>query len=137
MNILLIDGGQAFSFTGGRLNHTLQQTARETLSALGHAIKETVIEDGYDKEAEVEKWLWMDAVIWQMPGWWMGEPWTVKKYVDEVFSAGVGEGKLVASRRTPSRQADRRLRHRRFAARQKTHDFIHLERADRSILPRR
>ena len=57
MNILLIDGGQAFSFTGGRLNHTLHQTARETLSALGHAIKETVIEDGYDKEAEVEKWL--------------------------------------------------------------------------------
>ena len=94
MNILLIDGGQAFSFTGGRLNHTLQQTARETLTALGHAIKETVIEDGYDKEAEVEKWLWMDAVIWQMPGWWMGEPWTVKKYIDEVFSAGVGEGKL-------------------------------------------
>ena len=56
-----------------------------------------MIETGYDKEAEVEKWLWMDAVIWQMPGWWMGEPWTVKKYIDEVFSAGVGEGKLVAS----------------------------------------
>ena len=46
MNILLIDGGQAFRFTKGRLNHTLHQTARETLTALGHAVKETVIEQG-------------------------------------------------------------------------------------------
>ena len=97
MNILLIDGGQAFRFTEGRLNHTLHQTARETLAALGHTVKETVIEQGYDTVAEVEKWLWMDAVVWQMPGWWMGEPWTVKKYVDEVFSEGVGEDKLVAN----------------------------------------
>ena len=28
MNILLIDGGQAFSFTGGRLNHTLDSEKR-------------------------------------------------------------------------------------------------------------
>ena len=66
MNILLIDGGQAFSFTGGRLNHTLHQTARETLSALGHAIKETVIEAGYDKEAEVRAWA--RASWWQATG---------------------------------------------------------------------
>ena len=32
----------------------------------------------------------MDAVIWQMPGWWMHEPWTVKKYMDEVFTTGAG-----------------------------------------------
>lgn len=29
-----------------------------------------------------------DVVIYQMPGWWMGEPWIVKKYIDEVFTAG-------------------------------------------------
>ena len=97
MNILLIDGGQHFGHSAGRLNHTLHQTARDTLTALGHAVKETVIEAGYDKDAEVEKWLWMDSVVWQMPGWWMGEPWTVKKYIDEVFTAGVGENKLVAN----------------------------------------
>ena len=68
MNILLIDGGQAFRFTEGGLNHTLHQTARETLTTLGHAVKETVIEQSYDTVAEVEKWLWMDAVVWQMPG---------------------------------------------------------------------
>ena len=32
-----------------------------------------------------------------MHGWRIGEPWTVKKYVDEVFTTGIGEGKLVAT----------------------------------------
>ena len=49
-----------------------------------------MIDDGYDIHQEVEKFQWMDAVIWQMPGWWMHEPWTVKKYMDEVFTAGAG-----------------------------------------------
>ena len=30
-------------------------------------------------------------MIWQMPGWWMHEPWTVKKYIDEVFTTGHGK----------------------------------------------
>lgn len=90
MNILLIDGGKAFAHSAGRLNHTLHQVARDTLSALGHHVRETVIDDGYDIHQEVEKFQWMDAVIWQMPGWWMHEPWTVKKYMDEVFTTGAG-----------------------------------------------
>ena len=68
-------------------------------------------------EAEIEKFLWMDAVIWQMPGWWMHEPWTVKKYIDEVLTAG--HGKLYHSDGRHRRQSNRRLRHRRFVARQK------------------
>ena len=28
-----------------------------------------MIDAGYDVEAEIEKFLWMDAVIWQMPSW--------------------------------------------------------------------
>ena len=39
MNILLIDGGQNFLQSGGRLNHTLHQTARDTLTALGHEVR--------------------------------------------------------------------------------------------------
>ena len=30
-----------------------------------------------------------------MPGWWMGAPWTVKKYMDDVFTEG--HGSLYAS----------------------------------------
>ena len=90
MNILLLDGGKAFGHSAGRLNHTLHQTARSALQAQGHHTRETVIDEGYDLPQEVDKFLWMDAVIWQMPGWWMGPPWTVKKYMDEVFTAGAG-----------------------------------------------
>ncbi|MCS5881735.1 NAD(P)H-dependent oxidoreductase [Klebsiella variicola subsp. variicola] len=34
----------------------------------------------------MQNFLWADVVIWQMPGWWMGAPWTVKKYMDDVFT---------------------------------------------------
>ena len=77
------------------MNQTLHQTAKDVLSAKGHQVKETVIDEGYDIEAEIEKFLWMNAVVWQMPGWWMHEPWTVKKYMDEVFT--LGHGKLYQS----------------------------------------
>nr|PRK82674.1 Modulator of drug activity B [Haemophilus influenzae] len=91
MNILLLDGGKAFGHSHGELNHSLHKKAKEVLTALGHNVKETVIDAGYDVEAEIEKFLWMDAVIWQMPSWWMHEPWTVKKYIDEVLTSGHGK----------------------------------------------
>ena len=48
----------------------------------------TEIDRGYTPGEEAQKILDNDAIIWQMPGWWMGEPWIVKKYIDEVFTAG-------------------------------------------------
>ena len=90
MNILLINGGKSFAHSAGRYNETLHTLAAGHLSELGHTVKETVIESGYDVEAEVQKYLWADAIIYQMPGWWMGAPWTVKKYLDEVLTAGHG-----------------------------------------------
>lgn len=95
MNILLIDGGFAFGHSGGRLNHTLHDVAKTTLGELGHTVRETILTNGYDIATEVENFVWADAIIWQMPGWWMGEPWQVKKYIDEVFTTG--HGKLYAS----------------------------------------
>ncbi|MBE2983828.1 NAD(P)H-dependent oxidoreductase [Campylobacter sp. RM9344] len=95
MKILLINGGKKFGHSEGRLNQTLHEVAKEHLRAMGHEIKECVIDAGYNIEEEIEKFLWMDVVIWQMPGWWMGEPWIVKKYMDDVFTAG--HGKLYAS----------------------------------------
>ncbi|MDO4640281.1 MAG: NAD(P)H-dependent oxidoreductase [Neisseria sp.] len=91
MRILLLDGGAAFGPSQGRLNHTLQACARDTLVGLGHEVCETVLADEYDPQEEVGKFLWMDAVIWQMPAWWMGEPWFIKAYIDKVFSAGLGK----------------------------------------------
>lgn len=95
MNILLINGGKAFAHSGGKLNNTLHGVALETLKELGHSVRETIIEQGYEVEAEVQNYLWADTIVYQMPGWWMGTPWTVKRYIDEVFTEG--HGSLYAS----------------------------------------
>ncbi|GAD61148.1 NAD(P)H-dependent oxidoreductase [Aquipseudomonas alcaligenes] len=88
--ILLLNGGKQFAHSDGRYNATLHDAAVAFLDHAGFDIRTTFIDGGYDIEEEVQKFLWADVVIYQMPGWWMGAPWTVKKYLDEVFTAGHG-----------------------------------------------
>lgn len=88
--ILLLNGGKAFAHSHGQYNSTLHDAALAFLDRAGFDVKTTFIDGGYDVEEEVQKFLWADVVIYQMPGWWMGAPWTVKKYLDEVFTAGHG-----------------------------------------------
>lgn len=57
---------------------------------MGHQVQVTHIDAGYEVEEEIQKWLWADVVIQQTPAWWMGVPWIVKKYIDEVFTLGHG-----------------------------------------------
>ncbi|MCI6313335.1 MULTISPECIES: NAD(P)H-dependent oxidoreductase [Helicobacter] len=90
-NILLINGSKKFGSSEGRLSATLQEVAKETLQSFGCNIVETHIDKGYDIESEVQKLLDSDVWIYQMPGWWMGEPWIVKEYIDKVFMAGAGK----------------------------------------------
>ncbi|TQI82304.1 putative NADPH-quinone reductase [Serratia fonticola] len=94
-NILIINAKKQFGHSNGELNQTLSDVAESFLRDAKHDVQITVVDDGYDIEAEVQKYLWADAVIYQMPGWWMGEPWILKKYIDEVFTAG--HGSLYAS----------------------------------------
>ena len=89
-NILLINGAKTFAHSNGQLNDTLTELAQEVLSDLGHQVQVTRADSEYDAKSEVEKFLWADTVIYQMPGWWMGAPWTVKKYIDDVFTEGHG-----------------------------------------------
>ncbi|GBR69272.1 NAD(P)H-dependent oxidoreductase [Gluconobacter kanchanaburiensis] len=88
--ILLLNGGKVFAHSHGRLNDTLQALASDVLGQNGHEIRQTKIDDGYDVEREVENFLWADLLIYQCPAWWMGVPWIVKKYIDEVMTAGHG-----------------------------------------------
>jgi modulator of drug activity B len=88
--ILLLNGGKQFAHSDGRYNTTLHDAAMACLDAAGFAVKSTFIDGGYDIAEEVQKYLWADVVIYQMPGWWMGAPWTVKKYLDEVLTEGHG-----------------------------------------------
>jgi len=94
-NILIINGSKKYGHSYGQLNDTLTEVAEQSLRERGHNVQITRADDGYHPEEEVEKFLWADTIIWQMPGWWMGAPWSVKKYMDEVFT--VGHGKLYAS----------------------------------------
>lgn len=86
--ILIINAAKKFGHSEGKLNTYLTEVARETLVEMGHSIKVVHVDQPYEIEKEVEKYLWADAVIYQMPAWWMGEPWILKKYIDEVLTAG-------------------------------------------------
>ena len=89
-NILIVNGAKQFAHSNGELNDTLTALGEEVLSDLGHSVKVTRTDANYDAQEEVEKYLWADVVIYQMPGWWMGAPWTMKKYIDDVFTTGHG-----------------------------------------------
>ncbi|WP_228568264.1 NAD(P)H-dependent oxidoreductase [Campylobacter sputorum] len=90
-NIFLINGGKKFGNSDGRLNKTLHDVAKQTLIEMKKNVSETVIDNDYNTLDEVQKYLNADVVIYQMPAWWMGEPWIVKKYIDEVFSSSDGK----------------------------------------------
>lgn len=94
-NILLINAGKSFAHSKGELNHTLTDAAASFLRDKSHDVRVTVVDNGYDIEQEIQNYLWADTIIYQMPGWWMDTPWILKKYIDEVFTAG--HGSLYAS----------------------------------------
>ncbi len=94
-NILIINGAKSFAHSHGELNDTLTNLAKEHLESKGFTIQVTRADSEYNVQDEIQKYLWADLIIYQMPGWWMGEPWTVKKYIDDVFTEG--HGSLYAS----------------------------------------
>ena len=89
-NILIINGAKQFAHSNGELNDTLTELAHNVLVENGHHIKITRTDKDYDITEEIQKYVWADVIIYQMPGWWMGPPWTVKKYIDDIFTEGHG-----------------------------------------------
>ncbi len=89
-NILIINAHHDYPFSPGKLNKTLVDNATAQLTAKGHTIKTIHTDESWDVSEELEKHQWADAVILQTPVNWMMVPWTFKKYMDEVYSAGMG-----------------------------------------------
>lgn len=89
-NIYIVNAGIPFGSSKGELNKHLTQVAVETLEAMGHQVKTVAIADGYDLQKEVENLVWANSIIYQQPAWWMGGPWQLKKYIDDVFMQGAG-----------------------------------------------
>jgi len=92
MNVLLINGHQRYEgFAEGKLNRTVFEATGKQLTTMGHEVKSTIVDNGYEIPAELEKYRWADAVFVQTPVYWMSVPYLFKKYIDEVFTAGIGE----------------------------------------------
>lgn len=85
---LLINSGMAFGHSEGKLSETLHNIAKDKLQSYGLQVAETHIHKGYDIETELQKLVDADVWVWQFPGWWMGEPWIMKKYIDDVLTTG-------------------------------------------------
>lgn len=89
-NILIINGHKQYPFAEGRLNGSLVDLADTSLTARGHDVRVVNVEAGWDIEVELQNHRWADAVLLQTPVNWMGVSWLFKKYMDEVYTAGMG-----------------------------------------------
>jgi NADPH dehydrogenase (quinone) len=108
-NVLLINAHQFYEgISSGGLNRTMAGVIQEEVEKRGLAFQQTDIEKGYVVDAEVQKHLWADLIILQSPVYWFGSPWIHKKYVDEVFTAGMLQGSFITgdgrTREDPSKQ---------------------------------
>lgn len=91
MKFLVINGHKYYPYAQGRLNKTLFDRIVAILSD-GNEIQTTIVENGYDVDEEIKKYLWADTVIYQNPVNWFSAPWLLKKYYDEIFKHGVFYG---------------------------------------------
>ncbi|MAG76264.1 MAG: flavodoxin [Colwelliaceae bacterium] len=89
-NVLIINGHQYYPFAEGRLNATLVDKAVNILESKGHETRVVTMQDEINIEQELENHTWADIVIFQSPVNWMGVTWSFKKYMDEVYTAGMG-----------------------------------------------
>ena len=89
-NVLIINGHQAWDMSPGGYNGALVELAQTTLGELGHQTLTSVVDDEWDVETEIERFIWADDIIFQFPVYWFGVPWKLKKYIDEVYMIGRG-----------------------------------------------
>jgi len=89
-NILIINAHHAYPFSEGRLNASLVDIANRQLSEKGHSVRIVHTDEEWNIEKELENHQWADVILLQSPINWMTVPWTFKKYMDEVYTAGMG-----------------------------------------------
>jgi len=91
-HILIVCGAQKTYISEGRFNRSLVEQAVAVLSPR-HTVRVTMVEDGYERQEEQEKWLWADCVILQFPVFWFACPAILKAYMDSVYTRKVFYGK--------------------------------------------
>ena len=88
-NILIINGHIPYAFSEGNLNIAYVDRAKAFFESQGDVVRVTNVAKGYDMEAEADNHAWADTIIIQYAVYWMSTPWVLKKYIDEVFTAGL------------------------------------------------
>ncbi|MEQ3441102.1 NAD(P)H-dependent oxidoreductase [Pseudoalteromonas sp. BZP1] len=68
----------------------LIEKADAFFQAKGYQTRVVNTQDEFDVETELENHQWADIVFLQSPINWMGMTWSFKKYMDEVYTAGMG-----------------------------------------------
>lgn len=91
-NIFILNGGQHFAHSGGAFNNTLTGWSQLFLIENGFQVRVTNINDEFIPAEEVENFKWADLIIYNTPIWWFQVPNRLKKYIDEVFTAGHQNG---------------------------------------------
>lgn len=123
--ILIVNGAATFNGHGGSLNTHYSEFAAEVLRDLGHSVELTTVARDFDPAEEAAKVVAADAIIMQFAGWWMGQPWQVKRWEDLVFTRpeiASGDGRSRTDRTAIYGTGGRNL-----------HALEHLERAARSL----
>lgn len=89
-NVLIINGHAQHPISPGALNAAFVERAQAIFTEKGYEVKTTVVEEPYDIDAEIAKLQWADTVFVQAPVNWMSLSWAMKKYIDDVWTAGMG-----------------------------------------------
>ena len=92
-NILLINGHQPFPSSPGRLNASFSERGRQILETAGRNVRTVSTAQDWNIEHEVKNQLWADILLIQFPLNSMSVPWPLKRYLDEVYTAGM-DGRL-------------------------------------------
>lgn len=94
-SIFVINGHEPYSFAKGQLNRTLVDKAVAHFERRGDEVTLLEVRRGWDVDEEVGRFQQADALFLQFPVNWMATPWRLKKYMDEVFTAGM-DGRMCA-----------------------------------------
>ncbi|HHP0510485.1 TPA: NAD(P)H-dependent oxidoreductase [Vibrio harveyi] len=89
-NVLIINAHEPSPYSEGRLNASLVDKAQTLLQAKDHEVRVVTMQDEINVEEQLAHFEWADQVIIQSPINWMSVPWSFKKYMDDVFTAGMG-----------------------------------------------
>ena len=91
--IFVINGGKKFAHSNGALNQSILEVDRKFFTKRkGFEFKFTDINWGYQAEEEVAKFIWADTIIYHFPVWWFAMPFSLKEYIDTVFTEGHRKG---------------------------------------------